>query len=81
MLVDLAGELLFATVVGDLLFDDAVGELPCADAIVGWPLDDETGETVSPILPIPTDGANCRGVPSAIPMVAIPRVDCVVENA
>jgi hypothetical protein len=36
---------------------------------------------VSPILPFPTDGANCRGVPSAIPMVAIPRVDCVVENA
>ena len=81
MLVDLAGELLFATVVGDLLFDDAVGELPCADAIVGWPLDDETGETVSPILPVPTDGANCRGVPSANPMVAIPRVDYVVEDA
>ena len=81
MLVDLAGELLFATVAGDLLFDDAVGELPCADAIIGWPLDDETGETVSPILHIPTDGANCRGVPSASPMVAIPRVDCVVENA
>ena len=58
MLVDLAGELLFAMVVGDLLFDDAVGELPCADAIVGWPLDDETGETVSPTLPVPTDGAN-----------------------
>ena len=79
--MDLAVELLFATVVGDLLFDGAVGELPCADAIIGWPLDDETGETVSPILPVPTDGANCRGVPSAIPMVAIPRVDCVVENA
>ena len=81
MLVDLAGELLFATVVGDLLFDDAVGELPCADAIIGWPLDNETGETVSPILPVPTDGANCRGVPSASPMVVIPRVDCVVEDA
>ena len=81
MLIDLAGELLFATVVGDLLFDDAVGELPCADAIIGWLLDDETGETVSPILPFPTDDANCRGMPSASPMVAIPRVDCVVENA
>ena len=81
MLVDLTGELLFTTVVGDLLFDDAVGELPCVDAIVGWPLDDETGEIVSPILPFPTDGANCRGVPSASPMVAIPKVDCVVENA
>ena len=81
MLVDLAGELPFAAVVGDLLFDDVIGELPCADAIGGWPLDDETGETASPILPFPTDGANCRGVPSANPMVAIPRVDCVVENA
>ena len=81
MLVDLIGELPFAAVVGDLLFDDVVGELPCADAIGGWPLDDETGETASPILPVPIDGANCQGVPSANPMVAIPRVDCVVENA
>ena len=81
MLVDLSGELPFAAVVGDLLFDDVIGELPCADAIGGCPLDDETGETVSPILPVLTDGANCRGVPSANPMVAIPRVDCVVENA
>ena len=60
---------------------DLAGELPFADEIGEWPLDDETGETVSPILPFPTDGANCRGVLSASPMVAIPRVDCVVENA
>ena len=81
MLVDPVGESPFAEVVGDLLFDDVVGELPYADAIGEWPLDDETGETASPILPVPTDGANCRGVPSANPMVSIPRVDCVVENA
>ena len=80
MMVDLAGKLRFATVVGDLLFDDVVGELPCADAIGEWPLDDETSETVSRTLHVPTDGANCRGVPLANPMVAIPRVDCVVEN-
>ena len=81
MLVDLVGELLFAAMIGDLPFDDVAGELPCVAAIGEWPFDDETGETVSPTLPFPTDGANCRGVPSASPMVAIPRVDCVVENA
>ena len=81
MLFDFAGELPFAVMIGDLPFDDVVGELSSADVIGEWPLHDETVETVSPILPVPTDGANCRGVPSAIPMVTIPRVDCVVENA
>ena len=71
MLVGFAGESPFVDAIGEWPFDDDAGE---------WPFD-ETGETVSPILPVPTDGANCRGVPSAIPMVAIPRVDCVVENA
>ena len=69
MLVDFAGELPFAAMIIDLPFDDVAGELPCADAIGEWPLDDGTGETVNPTLPVPTDGVNCRGVPSASPMV------------
>ena len=51
------GELLFADMAGELPFADEIGVLPFAGVIGDLPFAVGTGETSSPALFFPTDGA------------------------
>ena len=49
--------MLFADMAGELPFADEIGELPFAGVIGDLPFAVGTGETSSPALFVPTDGA------------------------